>query len=437
MKFRRYATSRQKVCIRCSAAKAKCDRKTQSCSRCTSKELSCSYTALTPHSPGTALQGPTEDSAPILSRNIDAASRVADSVTPFDYNSSRVMIDAPSTSVGDKLPSIPPGVQHLSQSQLVVSDLSSLGVVPGEQIYDWSTSSFDLYRPIDAEAIRNRWLNVYLPVRGQKPKEYSPSINAFIYRMLKGYAAVVTHKRGVLPFIHASQLRPGSISPPLATCMMLARLCEKPLPGSKDAAIDVLQREMNHLLQEHDNQDERGSLATFQAYLMYNMILFFHLGEALNPALREAMVNLQHLACATSRRGLMCILESQHARSQWESWILTEAKRRTLYTMYLFDGILSTHDGLPAALGTELTGLPAPSGKRLWQAQMRNDWEAAYDMYLADPMYGLRIDELWPIPDGLHDAGISHRRDRVDGWLQGVDEYGTMLYAVTSCTHGG
>lgn len=114
-----------------------------------------------------------------------------------------------------------------------------------------------------------------------------------------------------------------------------------------------------------------------------------------------------------------------------------EAKRRTLYTMYLFDSVLSAQDGIPTALGTELTGLPAPSSKRLWHAQTREEWEIAYNSQLADLAHSLRIDELWPIPDGLNAAEVAVRRSRVDSWLQQVDEYGTMLYAVTSCTHGG
>ncbi len=44
---------------------------------------------------------------------------------------------------------------------------------------------------------------------------------------------------------------------------------------------------------------------------------------------------------------------------------MAEAKRRTLYTMYLFDNILSAQDGLPTFLSTELRGLAAPAEKSL------------------------------------------------------------------------
>jgi len=60
-----------------------------------------------------------------------------------------------------------------------------------------------------------------------------------------------------------------------------------------------------------------------------------------------------------------------------------------------------------------------------------------YNIHLAQWMDGgLCIDELWPIPANLDETGISERRSRVDEWLQNIDEFGTMLYAVTSCTHG-
>jgi hypothetical protein len=435
MKTSRYATSRQKACTRCSAAKAKCDRKTQGCARCALKGLPCSHATSISRSPITA-QDPIEGTASSLScvDNAAAASPPAVALMP---NGSRIATDASSTSVGGDCPPVPGLGSRSVRSQPVAHETSSSDAGFAEQILDHISPHNDVYCPVDAEAIRNRWLNLYLPVPGQKAKEYSPSINAYIFRILKAYAAVVTRGDGVPPFVHSTQLSLSSTSPPLATCLMLARMCEKPLPGTEGAAVEILQCEMSRLLHEHDDHDAQGSLATFQAYLLYSMLLFFHLGQAQSPVLREAMMNLQHLACATARQGLMCILESEHARPQWESWSLVEAKRRTMYTMYLFDGVLSAHDGLPTALGSELTGLPAPSSKHVWQAQTRDAWKVAYNTYLADPMRGLRIDELWPIPDGLDGASVARRRARVDRWLQEVDEYGTMLYAVTSCTHGG
>ena len=83
-------------------------------------------------------------------------------------------------------------------------------------------------------------------------------------------------------------------------------------------------------------------------------------------------------------------------------------------------------------------GLPAPATKQIWEAKTRVEWERAYNIYLAEWMEpGLAIDELWPMPADMNESDIARRRSRVDHWLEGIDSYGTMLYAVTSCTHGG
>lgn len=440
MKASRYATSRQKACLRCSAAKVKCDRKSGRCSRCASKEFVCAYISGASHGLSILADGANTQSV----SNNDPS--FADSHESYHSatNSEALVYTYPRTgeSTSESLlssieSSVVPVLQVYHQvgphkeSTGVASD-----VVEADPPHGNTPVIDELCCPIDAEAIRNRWLNVYLPVAGQKTKVYPASITTFIYHILKAYTTLTTRGQGLPPFVHNSQMNSDLISQPLATCSTIVRMCEKPLPGSEDVATGILQHEMSKIHDQHDSYDGPGSLAAFQSYLIYSMVLFFRLGQSRNPMLREAMMNLQELACATSRRGLMCIAEREHARPRWEAWILMEAKRRTLYTMYLFDGVLSAHDDLPSALGIELTGLPAPSSKQLWQAETREEWETAYNAHLANSTGDLRIDELWPIPEGLDDAGCVARRCRIDTWLQYVDEYGTMLYAVTSCTHG-
>lgn len=306
------------------------------------------------------------------------------------------------------------------------------------QTRDFST--LELTCPINVDDIRNRWLNTYVPLPGQRRKDYPASITAFLYRVFKSYTAVTIRGREIPPFVHSSQVIAGSTSPPLSSCLSLVRICENPLPGSENVTTDVLQREMNNIYEQRGTYDDMALLAAFQAYMIYCMVLFFYLDResGSDPSLRQAMMNLQELACSSSRQGLVCIAEEQRARPKWEAWIVAEAKRRTLFAMYLFDSILSTQDGLPTYLGTELYGLPAPANKYLWKAHTRSEWERAYNIHLADWVNGgLCIHELWPIPADMDESGVVERRSRVDQWLGYVDEFGTMLYAVTSCTHGG
>ncbi|TGJ80031.1 hypothetical protein E0Z10_g8723 [Xylaria hypoxylon] len=290
---------------------------------------------------------------------------------------------------------------------------------------------------INAEGIANRWLGAYIPLPDQKVKEYPATIKSFLHSMVKSYVTVTIRGRGYPPFIHAAQVATHLVGPPLSTCLSLVRICEHQLPGSEETAADVLQREMRNIYEQRETYDTITLLGAFQAYLILTMVLFFRLEQIANPFLRQAVMNLQELACASATKGLVCEAEQQRLRPRWESWIVAEASRRTLYTMYLFDGVLSAHDGLPTFVGTELTGLPAPGSRTLWRAQTRLEWEASYNSYLADwSEGGLRTDELWPVPEDFKEADVTKRRNRVDHWLEGVDEFGTMLYAVTSCTHG-
>lgn len=299
-------------------------------------------------------------------------------------------------------------------------------------------TELDLVCTLNVEDISNRWLNRYIPFREQPVKNYPASVTFFVSRMLKAYAAVVVHGRGMPPFVHPVQLASQSSRTVISTCASLARVCEMPFPGSEHAASGILQREMDSLYEHRGSHNEMDLLATFQSYLIYSMILFFWFDQGINDFLRQSMINLQQLACVTSRHGLVCRAESQGSRPKWEAWIAAEAKRRTLFTMYLFDSILCAHDGLPSFLATELEGLPAPATKDLWQAHNRHGWHAAYNAHLAEwPDGALRINELWPTPSDLNGDGVILRRKRTDLWLEKLDEFGIMLYAVTSCTHGG
>ncbi|KAK9366553.1 hypothetical protein V1509DRAFT_236046 [Lipomyces kononenkoae] len=433
MKTSRYAISRQKACKQCSNAKARCDRNAGSCVRCTRRGLCCTY--------------PQAISSPNSAQNNDVEEQIYGPVP-----SSADALPSPGSEQPAKGGSEGPGdgsTQSMMDNCSVISSSSTVTKGPvsrypelnattrtGMEALDFS--SLGLACPINADDISNRWLNAYVHVPRQTIKEYPPTVTAFIFRILKSYAARTVHGSGVVPFVHSSQMMALSAGSPLSTCLSLVRTCEKPFPCSEGVAASVLQREMNKIYELQGSYDDMTLLAAFQAYLVYSMVLFFWLNQGGNPFLRQAMMNLQELACSSSRRGLMCIAEQKRDRPRWEAWIVAEAKRRTLFTMYLFDSVLSAQDGLPTFLGTELRGLPAPAQKALWQAESRYDWEWAYNLHLADwTEGGLNIDELWPIPAHLDEAGIAERRRRVDQWLESVDEFGTTIYAVTSCTHGG
>lgn len=443
MEARRYATSRRKACQNCSTAKARCDLKAGRCSRCALRCLPCVYPRATTLSEGSTHNTNNREGSihgSLVTSNVLPASEALLSNTGRELPSGTdtwSSIVGSIQSTGDNSLTGPSLTSFTEGYHVKDSRPNAMSRAPeGLETLDFTV--LELCCPINVDDISNRWLNSYVPLPGQKTKDYPANVTAFIYRILKSYATATARGRGVPPFVHPSQIMATSTRLPLSNCLSLVRICERPLPGSESVAADVLQREMSCLYDQHQTYDDMALLAAFQAYLIYCMVLFFRLSRGPNPFLRQAMTNLQDLACSSSRRGLMCIAERRNARPNWESWIVAEAKRRTLFAMYLFDSMLLSQDGLPTFLGTELQGLPAPASKFLWRAQTRNEWEREYNTHLADwAEGGLYIDELWPIPTGLDERGLLERRNRVDQWLEDIDEFGTMLYAVTSCTHGG
>lgn len=439
----RYTASRQKACAPCSAAKTKCDRKPGKCTRCTLRGFSCVYPRAV-QSAGSVNNVADDAEADYTDPGLTSQERSA-SNRPRMARSSCTDIDlgdlasesAQSTALNSTVDTVLSSTEHpMLNDPRHTSLLPKTLETPDFSNAELSLSS-DLCCPIDADAISNRWLHSYIPLPGQKHKQYSASITAFIFRILKSYVAVTVHGHGHPPFVHTSQVMAIATQPPLSTCLTLVRMCDKPLPGSEEVVVNILQKEMEKLYEQHIGYDDISLLAAFQAYLIYCMVLFFRLKEYSSSFLRQAMTDLQGLACSSSRRGLVCIAESRGTRPRWEAWIVAEAKRRTLFTMYMFDSLLSALEGIPTLLGTELEGLPGPANRPLWTACTRQEWESAYDIFLADWNESFRIDELWPVPDHLDELGKLERCNRVDQWLEKVDEFGTMLYAVTSCTHGG
>lgn len=418
----RYSTSRQKSCQQCSSAKARCDRRPGRCIRCTQRGLPCAY-------PG------TEEALGLGVFDESTASSLAVSEgrppSPLSVSNSSF----------SGLASIRTGRSDGHHDHHASASASASLAWGGEAASEPQVLNFahlELVCPINADDINNRWLNTFIPMPGQAVKEYPAGTNVFIHQTLKSYAGVAVNGRGGLPFIHPKQLSARHAA--LNTCLSLVRICSNPLPGSENATTSVLQREMHNIYETRETHtDEHDHLfAAFQAYLVYTLVLYFRLSQSCEEGFfRTAMACLQDLACSSARRGLVCAADQRRARPRWEEWITAEAKRRTLFVMYLLDSNLATREGLPTFFGSELAGLPAPGPRALWHASTRCEWEREYNIHLAEWVDGgLTIDELWPVPAGFDEVGIARRQARVDCWLEGLDELGTMLYAITCCTHG-
>ncbi|KAK4940896.1 hypothetical protein LTR10_019049 [Elasticomyces elasticus] len=245
-----------------------------------------------------------------------------------------------------------------------------------------------LVRTVDDYRIRARWLESVLPSAHQTPKQFAPSTMAFVSEVFKSYPGMFMAENAHPPFIHWAQVA---------------------------------------------SKLHFSLLATLQAYLLLTIMLFFTSRSGTNFIEQDIMIKLQELAGDVASKGTLCLAETNGARPDWESWIIASATRRTLFATYLFDNLVNFTLGSPSFIATELASLPAPASQRLWSAQTRHLWNTAYNQQLSQCADGgLLISHLWPSPD----SDTPKLKKKVRQWLSSVDEFGMMLYAVTSHTYG-
>ncbi|CAH0030480.1 unnamed protein product [Clonostachys rhizophaga] len=305
-----------------------------------------------------------------------------------------------------------------------------------EKVMDFT--NIRLACPIPAEQIQNRWLNSMVPIPGHVMQTRPNNITFLLHQMLKSYAGTAIRGRGILPFVHPlqtadpSQTADDGWCEPLSTCLSTVRVLDNPILGPDQRTADLIREKMCTIQNEYLScKDEMKVLAAFQAYLTYTLTLFFYVNQDRDDYLAKAMAILQALARRVTMQGLVTPTRAPNCRHIWEEWVAGEAKRRTILVMYLFDALLAVRDRLPIYSMVELQNLPAPGPKSLWQETVRSDWKTAYTAYETHWDNGsyLRIIELWPSSPTFSRDDAETRRNRVDLWLEDIDEFGTFFYA--------
>lgn len=238
---------------------------------------------------------------------------------------------------------------------------------------------------------------------------------------------------GIPPFIHRAQIHGDSDCLPLSHCFSLLRVLDVRATVSVEFTSGLFRREMSSILQHCAQYDGKTLLGAFQAYLLYTMALYFRCGQC---GVRDNVMDLQQLASMLFAQGATTVVQPWNS-PDWKLWILAEATRRTTFTMYLFDNLLCAVDNLPMFVATELSGLSAPAPRSAWDAASLDAWQRAHNTYMsASDGVALQVKELWALPPGFTDDQARRRQERTSAWLQRVDEYGMMFFAVTTSTHG-
>ncbi|KAJ5878480.1 hypothetical protein N7455_001945 [Penicillium solitum] len=402
--------SRRKACRKCVESKAACDLEKPKCKRCKDRGTSCEYPAHVRSQSGTNTENQyaTVDASPL--------STVSNAISP-DSTLAQVLAQ----NTGNE--SHTPGHSTIADSGLV-----HLDVLDFQEI--------DLLPMIDAEEIRDRWLRPYVSSStGQEPKQLNAHTIQYLTCVLKSYIRNLLHSSPP-PFIHFMQ-QTATCPPVLAYCFTLVRTWLTRIPGCEPLLLRTIGDEMKNIENQDASQSDFDNLCSFQAYLIYFMTIhFFHRTDTVrepNQFDQYVQLQMQEIAFRSAKAGLTCRAEESQTRPSWESWIVASAKRRTLFTMYLFTNVYNSELGLPNFVAEELRGTLAPESKILWEASDRALWEREYNRHLSRWEDGmLEISELWKSAE----TGTDARREKIERWLQSADEFGIMLFSVCAHIHG-
>ncbi|KAJ7352682.1 hypothetical protein DFH08DRAFT_913423 [Mycena albidolilacea] len=372
-------TTRKKACLKCSEAKARCSLQRPMCSRCQGRGLECHW--FNPDSP--------------------------------DTNGASAVIDY--AAVGESNTSFPASV-------LAVEELrySSTPIEPSPTT-------------LESARIGSRWMDALIPPPGRIAKTFTSQTIQYISRILKSYAKTIVKDDALPPIVHLFQ--PAAPRQLLVNCRTLLRMWENRAPGSESLVRETILREMNRLFEEHHNYDHITLLSACQAYLLYSMYMFFCTDPDTRAMIDTAtMINLQELASAMSLTGLYPSGMQERPLPDWESWIVAEAKRRTLYIMYSFDHVFNYYHDTTSYIGTELGHLPLPAHKGLWAATTENSWKTEYERFTREwPSEAPRLEDLWPQEA---EVVVKERRERADRWVESADEFGMFMFAMSNMIFG-
>ncbi|RAK73487.1 Zn(II)2Cys6 transcription factor domain-containing protein [Aspergillus fijiensis CBS 313.89] len=405
---------RKKACQSCTKSKVRCSLERPTCSRCKSLGRVCEYYTA-PESSHTSPQ--TEDLENPGSRGLAELQPSTSFAMPI--------------ALPSYLDSSPGRVTPIRERRH-----RQVGSAKDERPHV-DFIKIDLVPASGVESIRDRWLRPYIlpPLgRDEVPKVYHPFTLQYISRVLATYPRFMLKDRKAPPIIHHSQVSGENLPQALANCYSLVRMWENAVSGSEAMVINMIEMEMERLSNELPSQHDYNLLSTFQAYLIYSVMLYFSPRLAAPAAVTDkVMITLMELAFRTARNGFFCVAELSHSRPSWESWIVVASKRRAIFAMYLFCSVYNSDRLLPNFIADEVRGVFAPEGRSLWEAPDRETWEREYDRHLLTWEDGmLEISELWRSAD----TGTVEQRERIERWLQTVDEFGMLLFGVTTHIHG-
>jgi hypothetical protein len=137
-------------------------------------------------------------------------------------------------------------------------------------------------------------------------------------------------------------------------------------------------------------------------------------------------LKIQEIVCQAVATGLFLPEEREKKRPSWDTWIHVTSKRRAILSLYLLRWAYSSFHGVQSFDCRDLSFMPAPAAKVLWQAGTEEEWNTLYIRWLArwDGQVYLQ-GEFDKIKPGVL---MEHRAEK---WLEETDEFGLIMMSIS------
>ncbi|ODH45289.1 hypothetical protein ACO22_00167 [Paracoccidioides brasiliensis] len=423
---------RKKSCCECSAAKTRCDLRRPSCSRCDLRKTLCSYpppTTTSSESVGPDFAsgnfGPTQSGT---TKDSTLPETAVSEPLPFEYG----QVDAMLAHYFE--PPLPVSVpQHIPSPYPLYLGVPENGL---STFGDFSRlDNLSNYVPL----IRN------MPGMGSNEStQLAPTVMGsdaskfvviqrnmeIIFRVTRTWPRMLAKGTHLPPIIHRTQLSGETLPTTLENCFILTKMWGAQRRGGINIIQQTVKKEMQAIVNLFPTFDERNLIAALQALTIYMLLLLFPSNNQPGVSLIDEKLigEVNGLIRYVASTGLVLEEESNRVRPLWESWIHVSCKRRALLSLYTIHWAYSAFFCLPSLNCADLSNIPAPAAKYLWEANSKEQWESLYNRWLVQwdgPSLCQR--ELFDISRGVRMG------PRVELWLEDADEFGMLFVAL--CKH--
>ncbi|KAH7313545.1 hypothetical protein B0I35DRAFT_275267 [Stachybotrys elegans] len=252
-----------------------------------------------------------------------------------------------------------------------------------------------------------------------------------ILRVLRTYPGMLVDGFGHPPIFHHSQLDARPLPLPLSHCITLTKMWKGQSEGSGKLVHNAVVSEVDSLIRDFPSFDAATQTAALQAMAIYAIIILSPSKGWISGAYVDLSIflRLRSLVQQVVAKDLF-LEERAEQQLSWAAWIDITSKRRAILTLYLLEFACALYQGVSSYDCVDLSPMPAPAAKVLWQATTEDQWNRLYRKWLerwAGQPYMQA--EFFRVKPGI---AMNARAER---WFAEADEFGFIMVGIVNATN--